>query len=217
MTYGMERAGKIEKSPTGNEQSVATSIGSVTVTFNGIPAALVFVSANQINVIVPCEMAGLSSATVVVNNNGTQSASFPVTIVPSAPAIFALTQNGSGQGAILNQDSTVNGVLNGVPNPAARGTAIVIYATGEGQTSPAGVTASVTPVAGPYPKPVLPVTVTIGGQPAEVTFFGEAPGLVSGVLQVNAIVPSNIGTGNQPVVVTVGGVSSPNVITALVK
>jgi uncharacterized protein (TIGR03437 family) len=80
------------------------------------------------------------------------------------------------------------------------------------------MTGSVTPSTGSsFPKPVLPVTVTIGNQPATVLFAGEAPGLVSGVLQVNAMIPAGLGAGNQPVVLSVGGVMSPNVITVAVQ
>lgn len=193
--------------------TVATTLGTTTVTFNGVPAPLIFVSATQINAIVPYEVASLASANVVVMNNGNISASFPVAITSTAPGIFAQTQNGSGQGSILNEDSTVNGAN----NPAARGSVIQIYGTGEGAITPTGVTGSVTPSVPPFPKINGPVTVTIGGVPATVLYAGEAPSLVSGVLQVNAIVPAGIGTGNQPVVVSVGGINSPNVITAAIK
>jgi uncharacterized protein (TIGR03437 family) len=64
-------------------------------------------------------------------------------------------------------------------------------------------------VAGPYPKPVSgDVTVTIDGQPATVDFFGEAPNIVAGVMQVNARVPASASSGSVPVVVRVGGVAS---------
>lgn len=194
--------------------TVATTLSNTSVTFNGVAAPLVYVSANQINAVVPYEVATLSTASVVVMNNSTNSATFQVNITPTAPAIFSEGSNGSGQGAILNQNLSVNNAS----NQAAPGSVIAIYATGEGQTTPAGVTGSVTPSTGSsFPKPVLPVTVTIGGQPATVLYAGEAPGFVSGVLQVNAMIPSGIGGGNQPVVLTIGGVASPNVITVAVQ
>jgi uncharacterized protein (TIGR03437 family) len=194
--------------------TVATTLSNTGVTFNGVAAPLFYVSANQINAVVPYEVAMLSTASVVVMNNSTTSATFQVNVTPAAPAIFSEGSNGSGQGAILNQNSTVNSA----GNPAAPGSVIAIYATGEGQTNPAGVTGAVTPSTGTsFPKPVLPVTVTIGNQPATVLFAGEAPGLVSGVLQVNAMIPAGIGAGNQPVVLSIGGVMSPNVITVAVQ
>jgi len=53
-----------------------------------------------------------------------------------------------------------------------------------------------------------PVSVTIGGQPATVLYAGAAPFLISGVVQVNAIVPQGIGSGPQPVVLTIGANSN---------
>jgi uncharacterized protein (TIGR03437 family) len=52
--------------------------------------------------------------------------------------------------------------------------------------------------------PNLAVTVTIGGIPAVVAYAGSAPGLISGVMQVNVTIPLTAPTGTQPVVVTVG-------------
>ena len=193
---------------------VPTTISNTSVTFNGIPAPLTYVSVNQVNAIVPYEVATLSTATVILTNNGVTSAAFQVNISPTAPAIFSQGSNGSGQGAILNQDLSGNSSS----NPAPAGGIICIFATGEGELTPPGVTGSVTPSSGStFPKPNLPVTVTIGGQPATVLYAGEAPGLVSGVLQVNAMVPDGTKAGNQPVVISIGGVSSPNVITAAIK
>jgi len=98
----------------------------------------------------------------------------------------------------------------------AQGGLTTLYLTGAGDVTPALKTAyegppvtSVTP-ASTLPKPVLPLSVTVGGVPAFVQFAGIPPGLI-GTIQVNVIVPASVSVGNQPVVVTVGGVSSPAV------
>jgi uncharacterized protein (TIGR03437 family) len=57
------------------------------------------------------------------------------------------------------------------------------------------------------PRPVLPLSVTIGGVPAFVQFAGIGPGLI-GTTQINVLVPSNTPLENQAVVVTVNGVAS---------
>jgi len=145
-------------------------------------------------------VAGQVTVNVTVQFGTVTSAVFQLKVTDTTPAIFSLTQNGNGQGAILNQ----NGSVNGATNPATRGTIIAIYATGEGQIVPGLATGSVTPGTPPFPKPVANVSVTIGGQPAPIAFVGEAPTLVAGVLQVNVTVPSNIGTGPQNVVLTIG-------------
>jgi uncharacterized protein (TIGR03437 family) len=176
-------------------------LGGVTVTFNGVPAPLLFVTALQVNAIVPYEIAGQPTANIVVQFGGSMSATLQANVVDTRPAIFSLTTGGSGQGAILNQDSTVNGTN----NPAAKGSVIQIYATGEGQLVPKVPTGSATPGVPPFPMPVAtPITVTIGGQPAQIQYAGEAPTLVSGVIQVNAVVPTSTASGNQTVVLTIG-------------
>jgi uncharacterized protein (TIGR03437 family) len=81
--------------------------------------------------------------------------------------------------------------------------------TGEGQTTPGGADGLVIPADGSVLKrPVLPVTVTIGGIDAPVLYAGSAAGIISGVMQVNVTIPATAPTGTQPVVVTVGTVKS---------
>ena len=83
------------------------------------------------------------------------------------------------------------------------------YATGAGQTNPPSVDGS-TVSAMPYPTPVLPVTVLIGGQSAQVVYAGAAPGLVAGVLQVDVVVPNIPSTFELQVLLQVGDFVSPN-------
>ncbi len=195
--------------------TVPTSLGGVSVTFNGVAAPLLFVSALQINAIVPYEIAGQTTAMVVVQFGGSTSATLQANVVATEPAIFSLSQGGNGQGAILNQDYSVNGST----HPAAAGSVIQIFGTGEGQLVPAVATGSVTPGVAPFPKPTAtPINVTIGGQPAQIEYAGEAPTLVSGVIQINAIVPAGLASGNQPVVITIGaGKNTTQTITAAIQ
>jgi uncharacterized protein (TIGR03437 family) len=126
--------------------------------------------------------------------------------------MFSLDSTGKGPGAILNQDMSVNSAS----NPASRGGIVVLYATGEGQTKPAGVDGQ--PAAGELPKPVLPVSVRIGGLEAGVLYAGGAPGLVAGLLQVNARVPEGVSPGNSvPVILKVGAAESQPGITVVVQ
>jgi uncharacterized protein (TIGR03437 family) len=90
-----------------------------------------------------------------------------------------------------------------------------LYGTGEGQTNPAGVDGLLALVQ--YPKPLTPVTVTIGGQPADVVYYGAAPQAVAGLLQVNAKVPDNIAAGNQDVIIQVGTAKSQTGLTVAVQ
>jgi uncharacterized protein (TIGR03437 family) len=79
------------------------------------------------------------------------------------------------------------------------------------------VTTVASPPAPLTPGPLLQPSVTIGGQPANWTFAGEAPGFVSGVMQLNVVVPTNIAAGDQPIVVTLGSVPSQQGVTVSVK
>ncbi len=68
------------------------------------------------------------------------------------------------------------------------------------------------------PAPVLPVSVTIDGLPAQVLYAGAAPGLVAGVLQINVVVPADAyGATYDQVVVTVGDYVSPSAVTLTVQ
>jgi uncharacterized protein (TIGR03437 family) len=104
--------------------------------------------------------------------------------------------------------------LNAPSAPATAGDALVIYCTGLGAVSPA------VPAGTAAPSSTLSwttgtVSVTLGGQPAHVLFSGLAP-TYAGLYQVNAIVPAGIAPGSDvPVVLSVGGVSSPPVSVAI--
>ena len=89
----------------------------------------------------------------------------------------------------------------------------MLYATGEGLTHPAGSDGKL--ATAPFPTPVLPVTLTVGGYPAQILFAGEAARL----LQINARLPRGFApTGNVAGVHSVGTVSSqPGVTIAVVE
>jgi len=140
------------------------------------------------------------------------STTTPVTIAATTPGIFTQNSSGTGFGAILLANNTVVTTT----NPALRGSTIVIYANGAGVTSPAGVTGAVAPST-TLLHPVAPVSVTIGGITATIAYAGSAPGLVEGVLQINAIVPTTISAGNQPIQITVGSASSQANVTIPVQ
>jgi len=197
---------------------VSTSIGGVTVSFSGYLAPLTYVGSSQINAIVPYAFAGNKQPFVEVKFAGQTSNDFGLQLATSAPGLFTQGSTGSGAGAILNGNSSVNTQA----NPAAPGSTIQIFLTGEGLTTPAQATGAVTTVnltgVGPLtPAPQLAVSVLIGNQPAQIAFDGEAPGLVAGVLQVNAVVPPTTGAGAIPITVQVGKQISQSGVTVWVQ
>jgi uncharacterized protein (TIGR03437 family) len=202
---------------------VSTNIGNTQVFFDSnVAAPLIYVSATQINLIVPYEIAGRFQTSITVVRGGVTSTAIILRVTDTAPGIFTANSSGQGQGAILNQDGSFNGPGSG----AAKGSVFSIYATGEGQINPPGVTGTVTSSTPPFPKPVANVSLVFvvpgpGGTtvnvPATITYAGEAPALVSGALQVNAVVPTTVPSGAQTIVLTVGANSSPSVVTVQVQ
>jgi len=197
---------------------LATTIGGVQVLFNGIPAPMIYASAAQISVIVPYEMAPISSPAVWVKFSNQTSNAYQLTSATTMPGIFTQNAQGSGPGAILNQDFSLNGPGNG----AAKGSIVMVYMTGEGQTSPAGVTGKITvanlPPPQVTPSPLLTsIGVLINGQPANWTYAGEAPGLAAGLLQLNVQIPTNAQSGNLSITVSIGSNVSQNGVTVTVR
>jgi uncharacterized protein (TIGR03437 family) len=212
-SIGPSLAGEV---PTGAARftQFPTSLGGFQVTFGGTPAPLLYASSGQINAVVPFEVSGQSSVQMEIT--GPNGAGFNTTLPVAAanPSIFSANASGTGQGAILNNADLSK---NSASNPAARGSVVVLYATGTGVLQPTDIDGVLTP---PENLPVIPqpVTVTIGGQSATVLYQGAAPGLVAGVSQINVQVPAGVTPGSAvPVTITVGGVASVNTVTMAVK
>ena len=159
-----------------------TSVGPTRVLFDGVPAPMLFSALNQTSVIAPFFLDDRTEVNVEVEVSGVRSLPVRLAVEPTAPAVFTLNQRGNGQGAILNQDFTVNGPT----APAAAGSVVQIFLTGGGQTARPGVDGEIVAARQPFPVLLAPVTVTIGGLVADVQFQGAAPGLVHGVVQINA-------------------------------
>ncbi len=198
--------------------TVGTSLAGTSVYFNGIAAPILYASASGTSVIVPYELAGLTSANVQVVYKNQTTANFQMAVAPTAPGLFTLDFSGTGAVVALNSDGTVNGPA----NAAMRGTPVLLYATGEGQTNPAGQDGTITTGLFLH-TPMAAVSVMIAGQPATVVYAGSAQGSVAGVMEVEAIVPTlpagvETGTvGPMQVVLKVGAASSPSGTTLYVR
>ena len=189
-----------------------TILGGTSVLFDGTAAPLLYAAPNQINAVVPYALSGKTATQLTVTAQGQAIAGVPLPVAATAPAIFTQSSTGVGTGAILNQDSSVNSPS----NPAAKGSIIAIFATGAGQTSPPSLDGQVTGTM--LPMPILPVSVQIDGLDAKVQFVGAAPGLIAGVLQVNALVPSGSTSGPAVhIVLVIGGVSSQAGVTLAIR
>jgi len=192
-----------------------TVLGETRVLFDGVAAPLAYASRGQICAVVPYETAGRDSTEVVVEYQGLRSPAVTLPVARTAPGLFTLNSSGKGQAGMLNE----TGCCNSARNPAMRGSIVALYATGEGQTSPAGMDGRVIPYTtlADLPRPRLPVKVKLGGVRAEVVFAGAAPNMVS-MMQVNIRVPVKAPLGDAvPLVLTVGGNSSPATATMAVR
>lgn len=194
-----------------NNQRLATSVAGVRVLLNGQAAPLIYVQANQVAAIVPKNLAGAARVSVRVEYQGAVMSAFTLSVGAARPGLFTMNQSGLGQGAILNQDASVNSAA----NPADRGSIVVLYGTGQGAMDPDWAEDQL--ASSPLPQLQSPVAVKIGGQEAEVLYAGAAPGYAA-VMQINARVPGQIQPGKSvPVVVTIAGSSSQPGVTLAVK
>lgn len=193
---------------------VDTTLGGTQVLFDGAPAPMLYSRADQVNAVVPFAVAGRQSTQLAVQYQGATVFSATLDVRTALPGLFTLDASGVGRGAVLNQDYSVNSPN----NPAERGSYIQIWATGGGQTDPPGVDGQLL-TGDVLPRTVAPVAVRIGGVAvSDVYYAGGAPGLVAGVLQVDAKVPMEVTPGAAvPLVVTVGGINSQTEVTVAVR
>jgi uncharacterized protein (TIGR03437 family) len=199
-----------------SNNAFTTNVGNTRVLFDGVAAPVIYASATQTSVMVPYGVSGRANTNVVVEFTGVQSNAVPFVVVAAAPGIYTLNQAGNGPGAIINQDGVT---VNAANSPEKRGNVVSVYMTGEGQTTPGGVDgAIIPPVLSSLKRPLLSVTATVGGIQADVQYAGSAAGLVSGVMQVNLVIPPSAPTGsNVPIVVSVGGTASQTGVTVAVQ
>jgi len=179
-----------------------TSLEGVSVTINGIPAFVDYISPTQINVLAPDDpVTGSVQVQVTVAQQTSNSVSVPKN--QFSPAFFTIG-NGAYVAA-LHSDYTVVGSANLLPGvttrPAQPGETIQLYATGFGPTNPALPTAQLVTTPAVLANQVQ---VTIGGMPANVAYAGLVE---SGTYQLNVTVP-NLPNGDAPVIATIGGVTS---------
>jgi uncharacterized protein (TIGR03437 family) len=195
---------------------VTTRLGQTRVLFDGIEAPMAYSMKGQVGAVVPYEIADRKTTDVVVEYEGVRSAPVTLPVVKSAPAVFTLDLSGKGQAAMLND----TGCCNSARNPATRGAIATLYATGEGQTRPLGISGIVSkyPRISDYPVPQLPVKVMVGGESAEIVYAGEAPNAVAGLFQVNFRVPRGALVGDAvPLVLKIGNSRSADGITMAIR
>jgi uncharacterized protein (TIGR03437 family) len=173
-----------------------TEIEGARITINGVAAPLYYVSPTQINGQVPYETAA-GTATLAITYAG-KTAQIVFQVLPASPGILIFGDNRS---VSVNPDGTVNG--SGAP--AKPDDVEVMYLSGIGVPDPPVATGAGAPF-GPLARATYPHSISVGGQPAQVSYLGQAPGYPS-LAQANFRIP-NLAPGEYLVVVTVNGVAS---------
>jgi uncharacterized protein (TIGR03437 family) len=182
-----------------------TSLAGVQVFFDGRAAPLLYVQDSQVNVLAPYELAGETQTSIQVQFNNQMS---PPVVLPVAATSAAVFGSFNGTPPVLaplvfNQDFSVNGV----GNPASRGSAVVLFITGGGQTSPPSVDGEIWHTVGGLQVNVsaqiqnVPSSIKVA---APLLYSGPAPDEVSGVQQLNFQIPAGLPPGNSFLNVTIG-------------
>jgi uncharacterized protein (TIGR03437 family) len=189
-----------------------TSLEGVSVTIDGKPAFVAYISPTQINVQAPSD-ATVGSVHVVVTNNGAVSAPATAQLQPAAPAFFQYPGTNYASASLLPgyaqvaDPSAVPGAVAAKP-----GDIVVLWGTGFGATNPA--VAAGTLVTG-APVVVTTPIVTVGGVAAPVISAVLTPG-TAGLYQVTIQIPQAAPAGAVAVQASVGGLQTANGVTIFV-
>jgi uncharacterized protein (TIGR03437 family) len=176
-----------------------TEIGGVRVLFDGIPAPLLYAGAGlasvgltaaQINAVVPYEVAGKTTVTMAVEYQGMSSNPVTLDVLPAVPAVFLAPLAGI---LPVLAASDQDGTESGPGHPAQAGSIVALYCTGAGLMNPPAADGRIT--GSSLASPQLPVSASIGSRILGVTYAGDAPGFVSGAIQVNVQLPDDLLAG----------------------
>ena len=184
---------------TAEDFPLPETLGGTQVLINTVPAPLLYVSPTQINGQVPFGI-HLGRGGVIVKTGLGMTSSVPADFIEAAPELFLF---GEDQAIVLNSDFT----LNTPENPAAQGSKISVFFTGQGPVDP--------PVAAGRRAPFEPLSwitmideavAKIGGVDSNVFFIGLAPGF-AGLAQADLELP--VGLWRQlPIRLTIKGKES---------
>ena len=191
----------------GSDGRVTTQLSGVSVLFDEIPAPLIYVSAGQINAIVPWGVRSTYPTVRVTTPSGSTTQSNSAgPVEPVAAGVFA--------SAIVNQDGT----LNSASNPAPKGSTITLYASGLGQTNPPAADGMIIPSTNTpgleqaVPEISFSTNALLAGVPAQVLHAGPVPGIVAGLFQLNVEVPSSAPAGQDVIQIPTSCVSPPVIV-----
>jgi hypothetical protein len=196
---------------SGAPDTIMTAFGNIpcsapVVLLNGQATEVIGSTATLVSFTLPASLAGESSVNIQIGCNNVISVATTLPLAQTAPGIFTLSQNGSGPGAVLNLNESVNSAA----NPASRGSYVAIFVTGFGLFDP--------PSSDGLSRLSLPVTAFFGTVQGTVVYAGEAPGLTYGLQQINVMIPANAPTGPAvPLSLSVGGNTTQSGVTVAIQ
>jgi uncharacterized protein (TIGR03437 family) len=193
-----------------------TQLGGTSVTIDGSPAYIYYVSATQVNVQVPDDQ-NVNRTVQVVVNVGSQTVTSSVTLAAAAPSFALLGDSLHVAGIILRPDGSgafgagagsfdiigPTGTTLGYKTVAAKaGDSIVLFGFGFGPTNPPVTAGRLFSGAAPTTNVV---TLMIGNKPVVTSFTGISE---AGTYQFNLTVPAGLGTGDVSIAASVTGIST---------
>ncbi len=218
--FGSELASSVQLAASATWPTV---LADVSVTFNGVLAALYYVSAGQINSQMPWNTlaAGVASGTasVVVRRGAASSQPRTVQVAAFSPAIFTATGSGAGQAIAINLDGTLAAPEGSIPglntHPVERGGAVVILCNGLGSVNPPAQTGSNS--LDTLRRTTTMPRVLVGARPADIFFSGLSPEF-PGVNQLNVAIPADAPVGSAvPLQIEIGGITTSALVTIAVR
>jgi uncharacterized protein (TIGR03437 family) len=172
-----------------NAGVLATTVAGVQVTFDGVAVPLLSVSAREIDLLAPFELAAKTATTIQVRYNGATSNPVQVAVAATANILGLVSGIPLQVLGVYNEDFTPNGTS----SPAKAGSVMTLYVSGAGQTVPPSQNGQVN--AFPLAAPPAPVSIELTGvnpsssSSLSVTFAGAAPAQAAGIFQINFVAP----------------------------
>ena len=183
-----------------------TALNGTSILMAGRAVPILDVRAGHVIAQVPADMPAGSQPVIVRTPYG-DSAAIPALVSSAAPAVFFSSVTAQGHLAAVLK---ANGTAVSMENPARPNELLLFFSSGFGsRTTPPMVTGTTAPES-PLSRTPIP-SVSIGGRAAQVLYSVLAPGLV-GIVQTAVRMPQAAGSGNIPLVVSLGDVRANAVI-----
>jgi uncharacterized protein (TIGR03437 family) len=194
----------VQAQPQGGFIPVSLGYAGISVTFNDVPAPILYASSGQVNVQVPYEVADLASVTMKIQYGSTSTAVFSV--VPSQPSAFVqavayATCNGEIRESLLPVAVNADGSVSGCGNKAPRGTFVYVFLNGLGLAGGHPVTGAIGTAS---EAPPVSATASFSTEPVPVT---ADAGSINGVWQAQIAIPLAWSGPSLQFALTVNGVA----------